>query len=130
MFTLKSWRTLVVATIVVLATTCLVLTVPLSAAAREGGGDHGHFGGHVDGHFDGRGFGTPHGFPAAPGHFHAVDPGRWPGGHWHHGFHGGRPGWWWVVGDGWYYYPNATYPYPQYWYYCPSAGAYYPYVLD
>jgi hypothetical protein len=92
---------LVAAAAVALATTCVVLAVPLSAAAREGGGDHGHSDGHVGGHFDGRGFGTPHGFHGAPGHF---------------------------VGDGWYYYPNATYPNPQYWYYCPSAGAYYPYV--
>jgi hypothetical protein len=101
MFSLKSCQMLVVAAAVALATTCLVLTVPLSAAAREGGGDHGHSDGHVGGHFDGRGFGTPHGFHGAPGHF---------------------------VGDGWYDYPNATYPNPQYWYYCPSAGAYYPYV--
>ena len=96
---------LVAAAAVALATTCVILAVPLSAAAREGGGDHGHsdghVGGHFDGHFDGRGFGTPHGFHGAPGHF---------------------------VGDGWYDYPNATYPNPQYWYYCPSAGAYYPYV--
>jgi hypothetical protein len=35
--------------------------------------------------------------------------------------------WWWVVGDGWYFYPNVAYPYPQYWF-CPSAGTYYPYM--
>ncbi len=128
MFTLKSLRRLVVGTAVALATTGLVLTVPLSAAGREGGGGHGHFDGHVDGHFDGRGFGSPNGFAGAPGHFRAVDPGHWRDGHWNHGFHDGRLGWWWVVDDGWYYYPNATYPYPQYWYYCPSAGEYYPYA--
>ena len=112
---------MVVAAAVVLAATS-VLSAPAIAVARGVGGEHsgGHFGGH--------GIGAPHGFHGGPGHFHAVDPGHWRGGHWHHGFHGGRLGWWWVVGDGWYYYPSATYPYPQYWYYCPSAGAYYPYV--
>jgi len=40
--------------------------------------------------------------------FHAVDPGRWRGGYWHHGEHGGRFGWWWVVGDGWYFYPYVA----------------------
>src|SRR5213082_2571891 len=98
MFTLKSLRRLVVGTAVALATTGLVLSVPLRAAAREGGGEHGHF----DGHFDGRGFGSPHGFAGAPGHFRAVDPGHWRDGHWNHGFHDGRLGWWWVVDDGWY----------------------------
>ena len=52
-------------------------------------------------------------------------------------------GWWWVVGDGWYFYPAPVYPYPDpyvppavvsrsagYWYYCGSANAYYPYVAQ
>ena len=29
------------------------------------------------------------------------------------GRHGGRGGWWWVVGDAWYYYPQPVYPYPD-----------------
>jgi len=116
-----------VAALVVLATACVAPTGPALAAGRDGGGGHGHFGG---------GMTAPHGFHGGfrggfhggPRAFHPVNPGLWRGGHWHHGFHAGRLGWWWVVGNGWYYYPNATYPYPQYWYYCASAGAYYPYV--
>jgi hypothetical protein len=70
-----------------------------------------------------------------------VDVDRWHGGHWFHGEHLGRLGWWWIVGDGWYFYPAPVYLYPDpyippavvapsadYWYYCPSANAYYPYV--
>ena len=85
-------------------------------------------------------------------HFHERDLARWRGGHWFHGPHGGRPGWWWVVGDFWYFYPAPIYPYPdpflppgvvagppvapqpvappapaQY-YYCDNPPGYYPYV--
>src|SRR5437899_13104222 len=111
MFTLKSLRRLVVTTAVALATTGLVLTAPLSAAARERGGDHGHFDGHVDGHFDGRGFGAPHGFAGAPGHFRAVGPGHWRAGHWNQGLHKVRLCRCRVDFDGWDAAPNATYPY-------------------
>lgn len=63
----------------------------------------------------------------------------WRGGHWAHGHHGGRLGWWWVVGPSWYYYPAPVYPYPpellvplpapvQYWYYCEALRGYYPNV--
>jgi hypothetical protein len=83
------------------------------------------------GHWDGRaGWG-----------WRREDLDRWHGGYWLHGDHLGRLAWWWVVGDGWYFYPAPVYPYPDpyvppavggplagYWYYCPSAGAYYPYV--
>jgi hypothetical protein len=74
-------------------------------------------------------------------HFEAHDRGVWRGGRWQHGVHGGRGGWWWVVGPSWYYYPAPVYPYPDpywpplagpapegYWFYCPSVGGYYPYV--
>lgn len=84
-------------------------------------------------------------------HFNDHDLGRWRSGHWNHGYHDGRLGWWWVVAGLWYFYPQrvATYPDPytpppvvvvqpapvqnapppaQYWYYCDSAQAYYPYV--
>jgi hypothetical protein len=81
-------------------------------------------------------------------HFRRHDLPRWQGGHWYHGPHLGRPGWWWIVGGIWYYYPRPVYPFPdpyvppavviqtpgvppattQYWYYCESAGTYYPYV--
>lgn len=68
------------------------------------------------------------------------------GGRWYHGQHGGRVGWWWIVGGVWYFYPAPVYPYPspweppppaavpavppptQHWYYCESAKGYYPYV--
>jgi hypothetical protein len=84
--------------------------------------------------------------------FHEEDLGRWRGGHWWHGAHVGRLGWWWVVDGAWYFYPAPIYPYPdpyvpptvvtqappppltqsspQYWYYCTSAKAYYPYATD
>ncbi len=81
--------------------------------------------------------------------FHDRDLHVWRGGHWVHGRHGGRLGWWWVVGGAWYFYPAPVYPYPnpyvppvvvatppppdaspQYWYYCRSASAYYPYVTS
>ena len=88
--------------------------------------------------------------------FHDHDYARWRGGYWHHGYHEGRLGWWWVVGGLWYFYPRVVYPYPdpytppvvvvqptapvtpapnappppQYWYYCNSAKTYYPYVAS
>lgn len=94
------------------------------------------------------GHGNPHGY--APGHawhgeisrFHEHDFDRWRGGHWYNGHHGGRLGWWWIVGPAWYFYPYPVYPYPdpflpptivlsappQYWYYCANPPGYYPYV--
>lgn len=79
--------------------------------------------------------------------FHERDLGRWNGGHWVHARHGGRFGWWWIVGPAWYFYPAPVYPYPdpylppaavagppqaaapsQYWYYCTNPQGYYPYV--
>ena len=45
--------------------------------------------------------------------FHDRDFDHWRGGYWHHGRHGGRLGWWWVVGGLWYFYPAAVYPYPD-----------------
>jgi hypothetical protein len=81
--------------------------------------------------------------------FHEEDLRRWRGGHWLHGRHFGRLGWWWVVSGAWYFYPVPVYPYPdpylpptvaapspptqsppQYWYYCASMKAYYPYVTN
>ncbi|MBV1777150.1 hypothetical protein KSF73_15630 [Burkholderiaceae bacterium DAT-1] len=89
------------------------------------------------------------------GHFHHRDVTVWRGGYWHHGPHLGRDGWWWVVGSGWYLYPDPVYPYPdfyrppvvvervqiesqsqspsllpqqQYWYFCEDTRQYYPYV--
>lgn len=87
-------------------------------------------------------------------HFHNSDLARWRTGHWYHGYHDARLGWWWVVAGLWYFYPQHVSPYPdpytpppvvivqpiapaqvpsapppaQYWYYCDAAGGYYPYV--
>lgn len=76
-------------------------------------------------------------------HFGAYDLGTWRGGHWYHGVHGGRGGWWWVVGGVWYFYPAPVYPYPDpylppgvappppattVYYYCRRPAGYYPYV--
>lgn len=78
--------------------------------------------------------------------FHEGDWEHWRGGHWFHGPHGGRPGWWWVVGGFWYFYPAPVYPYPDpyvppqvvagappapsVYYYCDSPQGYYPYVAQ
>jgi hypothetical protein len=86
-------------------------------------------------------------------HFNDHDMTRWRGGHWHHGYHDGRLGWWWVVGSLWFFYPQWVRGYPdpytppptviiqpapqtvpntppptQYWYYCDASRTYYPYV--
>jgi hypothetical protein len=73
--------------------------------------------------------------------FHEHDLARWHGGHWAQARHGGRFGWWWIVGPTWYFYPSPVYPYPdpylppaavaapsQYWYFCRDPQGYYPYV--
>jgi len=62
----------------------------------------------------------------------------WRGGHWFHGPHEGRLGWWWIAGNAWYYYPAPVYPYPAYvpappalyyyGYYGGYPAGYYPYV--
>jgi len=62
----------------------------------------------------------------------------WQGGGWQHGSHGGRFGWWWVVGPDWYYFDQPVYPYPDlytpynmalgWWYWCDPLQEYYPYV--
>ena len=101
---------------------------------RSHGGMHG-------GHFRFNRFHTGH-----VNRLTVVERDRWRGGHWWHGAHHGRVGWWWSVGGLWYWYPEAVYPYPTYisttasydyapqgysedsWYYCQSAQAYYPYV--
>jgi hypothetical protein len=95
------------------------------------------------------------GFHGDIARFHEHDFAIWRGGAWHHEIHEGRPGWWWVVGGVWYFYPVPIYPYPdpyfpyeppavmvpvpaapepvappppQYWFYCESGKTYYPYV--
>jgi hypothetical protein len=76
-------------------------------------------------------------------HFGDRDFDAWRGGRWSHVRHGGRFGWWWVVGGQWYFYPQPVYPYPDpyippvvraapvpgaTWYYCANPAGYYPYV--
>jgi hypothetical protein len=80
-------------------------------------------------------------------HFAGHDFDRWRGGSWFHGVHGGRAGWWWVVGPDFYFYSAPIYPYPDpytppvvaavpaapapaasSWYYCANPQGYYPYV--
>ena len=83
--------------------------------------------------------------------FHEKDWPLWRSGHWTHGRHDGRMGWWWVVGPTWYFYPSPVYPYPNpweppvvvpmvpggnpppapaaiHWYFCPNSNNYYPYI--
>ena len=45
--------------------------------------------------------------------FHEHDQRIWHSGRWIHGRHDGRFGWWWVVGEYWYFYPAPSYPYPE-----------------
>src|SRR5579871_803463 len=69
-----------------------------------------------------------------------FDRGRWSAGAWRHENHGGRYGWWWVLGPDWYFYNAPIYPYPDsfyppdaatgWWYWCEAYQEYYPYVTD
>jgi hypothetical protein len=83
----------------------------------------------------------------APVRYHEHSFERWKDGHWFHGPHQGRNGYWWVVDGIYYYYPEPVLPYPdpytppmvvqetvqvvpatpQYWY-CSNPPGYYPYV--
>jgi hypothetical protein len=110
----------------------VALMVPLigTAAMAQDRGRDGHFGHGGDMH-----------------HFADRDLGLWHGGRWFHGPYGGRVGWWWIVGDSWYFYPAPVYPYPDpyvppvvtvpaapasapVWYYCSNPAGYYPYVPE
>jgi hypothetical protein len=130
-------------------------TIALSnpAAAAPGGGGHGGFGGGGfhgglaggglhDGFADHSGFATgmrAGGLPAAGIRGDFAGPhdraGVAGGGHWIHGWHDGRYGWWWGDGLGLTYYPypgfgDYGYSQPvasQYWY-CADPPGYYPYV--
>jgi hypothetical protein len=80
--------------------------------------------------------------------FNEYDILRWKNGHWFNGRYEGRRGWWWVVDDAYYSYPDAVYPYPSpytpegavlppsegnmpaFVYYCTNPAGYYPYVAD
>ncbi len=74
--------------------------------------------------------------------FKDHDYAYWRSGHWKHGHHEGRNGWWWIVGSTWYFYNAPVYPYPDpytpaghvvvpgssVYYYCTNPAGYYPYV--
>jgi hypothetical protein len=108
-----------------------------SGYAQEHDHDHGgRHGDHGDWHPDAHWGGDIHAF-------HDHDLAYWHQGHWFHGPHGGRNGWWWILGGAWYFYPAPVYPYPDpyippvmappppamaYWYYCRNPRGYYPYV--
>jgi hypothetical protein len=113
-----------------------------------GGGHGGGFGGFHGGGFHGGGF---HGGGFHAGGFAGFHAGRFHGGfaglhsvyghanggHWDHGWHNGRYGWWWGAdGLGWTYYPDYGFydynqPYAaQSWYYCSDPAGYYPYVTQ
>jgi len=48
-----------------------------------------------------------------PGHFDHDEYRHWRGGHWVHGPHYGRGGWWWVADGMWYAFPQPVYPFPD-----------------
>jgi hypothetical protein len=74
------------------------------------------------------------------GNIGSFDRNRWSRGQWRHERHGGRYGWWWIVGPDWYFYDVPIYPYPDsyfppdedsgWWYWCEAYQEYYPYVTD
>jgi hypothetical protein len=41
-------------------------------------------------------------------YFHEHDLRLWRAGHWYHGLHGGRAGWWWIVNGIWSFYPRRV----------------------
>ena len=121
----------------------LVCAMSLSASALGAENDPppaGHPGGHLGtggGHFaDAHGAWSAH--PSWDGNIQHLDASAWHGGHWWHGTYAARPGWWWIVGPDWYWYPTAVYPWPDpytpadmasgYWYWCDDYQQYYPYV--
>jgi hypothetical protein len=136
-------------------TTWMTVSAAPVGAAPYGGGWHGggpswHARGPV---WHGGGPRWPDGWHGDIRHFHEHDFVVWRGGHWIHGWHVGRFGWWWVIPGGWYFYPAPVYPYPdpyvppvvavqpgppvaqaqpqaQTWYYCNNPSGYYPYVPE
>lgn len=114
-------------------------TLPHGGPSRNGAAMHHEFGraGHDLGVFRGHDF----------GHFTPEERTAWEHGGWRHTWHHGHYGWWWGVGDFWFFYPGPIYPYPDYigpedyydyydqygapayyWYHCGDPAGYYPYV--
>jgi len=80
----------------------LTASMPVFADHRDG-----FVGDHREGHWEGRWEGHEiHRFGERDLHI-------WRRGHWRHGVHDGRLGWWWVAAGVWYFYPAPVYPYPD-----------------
>jgi hypothetical protein len=93
-------RLIAAVAVVVLLSSALAARVLAAEWRGHGeGGWHGHA--------------VPHWGHGDIARFHERDLDQWRGGHWFHGRHIGRLGWWWVVGGSWYFYPAAVYPYPD-----------------
>jgi len=97
----------------------LALALVVYAALGTGIGhafEHGHAGeepGHVAGHPGEHWGGSGPEHWGRPWSWHGADVDRWHGGRWFHGEHLRRLGWWWLVGDSWYFYAAPVYPYPD-----------------
>jgi hypothetical protein len=115
---------------------------PPSSVAKRSGADTRNLPGRP-----GHDLGTFHGHDFT--HFSPDERARWSHGAWRHDYHHGHRGWWWVVGDFWFFYPAPIFPYPlyigteeyydyysdygapdYYWYYCPRPQGYYPYIQE
>ena len=132
-----------------------VTAMPAAADGRHKGGRGAEMHGGGDGfharRFEGRHWDGPHDIR----HFEDRHLYVWRAGHWRHGDHDGRFGWWWITAGTWYFYPGPIYPYPdpyvppvlvvaqtpesvatnvqpqtQSWYYCEASKSYYPYVSN
>ena len=145
----RRWRVVSIAAALLGAA---VLCQPDLAHAAHGGGGGFHGGGFHGGGFHAGGFhGGFHAGAFHGGGFHGSFAGLHNGfggergGHWYHGWHNGRYGWWlaspglaWTYYDYpfWGSYPDYDYndysqPYAsQTWYYCSDPASYYPYVTQ
>lgn len=54
-----------------------------------------------------------HRFHGSFRHLSGHNRALWRGGRWHHGWHAGRQGWWWLVAGVWYLYSAPIYPFPE-----------------
>jgi hypothetical protein len=137
---------------IIFALTVAVLSAAsASPAIAEGRHEGGRGEGFHERHFEGRHWEGAHDIR----HFEDRHVYVWRSGHWHHGDHDGRFGWWWITAGTWYFYPGPIYPYPdpyippvviqqqtpdsvtpnvpppaQNWYYCDASKSYYPYVSN
>ena len=119
------------------AAAALALAAPAFAQQDDphgpmGGGGHGPMGGGARGPVGG--FSQQGFYGRAYGGLSDGERSHWAGGQWRHAWHNGVYGWWWLLDDDWYFYPEPIYPYPayigpvtpQYWYHCASPAGFYP----